>query len=232
MKAGIRGSSAWLPAESRTGCIARSSPSRAPRTDRCAVRRARSPASHIRDALDGIAARHPGLIEKFGGHAMAAGMTLPESSLARISRAPSPRRSPRAPTPISLRRRDPLATASCRTQSCRSRPRALLRGAGPWGQGFPEPVFDGASRSSTPRVVGGRHLKLAARAAAQSGAARAPPRRRGAALEAIAFGYVGGASEDPALEPGATVDLAYRLEVNEYNGAERVQLNCQHLKLR
>jgi hypothetical protein len=50
-------------------------------------------------------------------------------------------------------------------------------------------------------------------------------------IEAIAFGYVGGATEDPLLCSGARIQAAYRLEVNDYRGSERVQLNCQHLRL-
>ena len=83
-------------------------------------------------------------------------------------------------------------------------------------------MFDGAFRIIDARIVGGKHLKLQLRDAAAPGAAQ---------LEAIAFGYVGGAAEDFVLRPGVEVRLAYRLEVNEYNGVERVQLNCQHLKL-
>ena len=94
----------------------------------------------------------------------------------------------------------------------------MLERAGPWGQGFPEPVFDGGFTITEARIVGGKHLKLQLREA-----------DRAAPLDAIAFGYVGGTSEDPSLRSGAKVRLAYRLEVNEYNGAERVQLNCQHL---
>ena len=51
----------------------------------------------------------------------------------------------------------------------------------------------------------------------------------GVVVEAIAFGYIGGVSEDPQLRTGARIQLAYRLEINEYRGSERVQLNCQHL---
>jgi hypothetical protein len=51
----------------------------------------------------------------------------------------------------------------------------------------------------------------------------------GEPIEAIAFGYVGGAAEDPKVRSGARIRLAYRLEVNDYRGIERVQLNCQHL---
>ena len=72
----------------------------------------------------------------------------------------------------------------------------MLRGAGPWGQGFPEPVFDGAFRIVDARIVGGRHLKLQLREAA------APASRGGAPLDAIAFGYVGGAAEDPVAPAG------------------------------
>jgi RecJ OB domain len=50
-------------------------------------------------------------------------------------------------------------------------------------------------------------------------------------IEAIAFGYLGGAAEDAQLRSGARIQLAYRLEVNQYRGVERVQLNCQHLSL-
>jgi single-stranded-DNA-specific exonuclease len=65
------------------------------------------------------------------------------------------------------------------------------------------------------RIVGDRHLKMQL-AVAQAG------------VEAIAFGYLGGAAEDPQLAVGSTLTLAYRLEANEYRGSARVQLNCQH----
>jgi hypothetical protein len=79
-------------------------------------------------------------------------------------------------------------------------------------------------------VVGGRHLKMRLRASED--AAGVSGAGIGAPLDAILFGYVGGGSEDPALEAGATMELAYRLEVNEYDGAEQVQLNCRHFTLR
>jgi single-stranded-DNA-specific exonuclease len=184
---------------------------------------------HIRDVLDAIAARHPGLIEKFGGHAMAAGMTLPESSLDGFRRAFAGEIAARADA-------DTLAgvilsDGELRDAELSLETARLLRGAGPWGQGFPEPVFDGVFRIVDLRVVGGRHLKLKLRSAEQAGPASLAAAPGGALLDAISFGYVGGASEDPALEAGVAVDLAYRLEVNEYNGAEQVQLNCQHLQI-
>jgi len=174
---------------------------------------------NIRDVLDGIATRQPGLIEKFGGHAMAAGMTLRETSLEQFRSAFAGEIAARAdPDSFAgvIHSDGELHGEELSVQMAR-----ILRGAGPWGQGFPEPMFDGAFRIIDARIVGGKHLKLQLREAAAPGAAE---------LEAIAFGYVGGAAEDPCVRAGAEVHLAYRLEVNEYGGMERVQLNCQHLK--
>jgi single-stranded-DNA-specific exonuclease len=98
----------------------------------------------------------------------------------------------------------------------------VLRGAGPWGQGFPEPVFDGDFQVVDARIVGGKHLKMQL---------RVTDRADSEPIEAIAFGYLGGAAEDPQLRSGAKIQVAYRLEVNEYRGVERVQLNCQHFNL-
>jgi single-stranded-DNA-specific exonuclease len=97
----------------------------------------------------------------------------------------------------------------------------VLRGAGPWGQGFPEPVFDGQFKVLDARIVGGKHMKMRLEA----------PHGGADPIDAIAFGYEGGSSGEARLESGATVQLAYRLEINEFRGFERVQLNCQHLKL-
>jgi len=181
---------------------------------------------NIRDVIDDIAARHPELIAKFGGHAMAAGLSIEEANFDAFRSAFAGAISARADLD-SLRgvihTDGELLPAERSVETAR-----ILRGAGPWGQGFPEPVFDGDFKIADARIVGGKHLKLQLRDAdgsfIDSGAGAAP-------LEAIAFGYVGGEAENPALKPGAHVHLAYRLEVNTYGGAERVQLNCQHLKL-
>ena len=170
---------------------------------------------HIRDALDSIAAQHPGLLVKFGGHAMAAGMTLLESDLERFRAAFAAEIAARADaeTLTGVVHSDgELLDTDLSVDTAR-----VLRGGGPWGQGFPEPVFDGEFRVVDSRIVGSRHLKLQLRA----GDARA--------IDAIAFGYIGGAQEDVAMGPGQRVRVAYRLEVNEYRGVESVQLNCQHL---
>jgi single-stranded-DNA-specific exonuclease len=174
---------------------------------------------NIRDALDSIATRQPGLIDKFGGHAMAAGLTLREGSLPdfKIAFAAeiAARTDPDALTGVIYSDGALSAEELCIETAL------ALRGAGPWGQGFPEPVFDGEFTVVDARIVGGKHMKLRLDSAKRG---REP-------IDAIAFGYVGGASEDANLGHGATIQLAYRLEINEFRGAERVQLNCQHLKI-
>jgi single-stranded-DNA-specific exonuclease len=171
------------------------------------------PGVHIRDALDSIAARHPGLIQKFGGHAMAAGLSLAAENLSAFRAAFA--------AEIAHRTDPSLLTGVIDSDGELTTPEIcvgtarVLRAAGPWGQGFPEPLFDGVFAVERTRIVGERHLKLTLRAGPQ-----------GEALDAIAFGYVGGETEDADLHGGARVRLAYRLEVNEYQGRERVQLNC------
>jgi single-stranded-DNA-specific exonuclease len=182
---------------------------------------ARSVASvNIRDALDSIAVRNPGLIDKFGGHAMAAGLSLQEHKLPLFEQAFAAEIASRIDAGA-LRGVIDSDGALSAEEFCIDTARAL-RGAGPWGQGFPEPVFDGEFRVCETRIVGGKHLKLQLRAAHS---------RDGESLDAIAFGHVGGAADDARLRSGASVRLAYRLEVNEYRGNERLQLNCQHLEI-
>jgi single-stranded-DNA-specific exonuclease len=177
---------------------------------------------NIRDALDSVATRHPGLIDKFGGHAMAAGMSLPEGNLAKFRAAFAAEigaRIGRESLSGVIHSDGALSTAELSLETARA-----LRGAGPWGQGFPEPVFDGEFRILDVRIVGDKHLKMRLEAMdTEAGVAQAD------SIEAIAFGYIGGAAEDSAVRSGALIQLAYRLEVNEYRGVERVQLNCQHL---
>jgi single-stranded-DNA-specific exonuclease len=171
---------------------------------------------NIRDALDSIAAQYPRLIDKFGGHAMAAGMSLPEQNLPTFRAAFAAEIAARSDAESLhgvVHSDGALTAAELSLDTAR-----VLRGAGPWGQGFPEPVFDGDFQILETRIVGGKHLKMQLAIASDT----THP------LEAIAFGYVGGAAEDARLRSGSCVQLAYRLEVNEYRGVERVQLNCQH----
>ncbi|MGA2187534.1 MAG: single-stranded-DNA-specific exonuclease RecJ [Steroidobacteraceae bacterium] len=179
---------------------------------------------NIRDALESIATRHPGLIVKFGGHAMAAGMTLHEAGLdgfrAAFAAEIAVRADPAALTGV-VHSDGELLDGELSVATAR-----VLRGGGPWGQGFPEPVFDGEFKIIDARIVAGKHLKL------QLAPLAAPTSAAGArGLDAIAFGYIGGDTEDAAMRSGRRLHVAYRLEVNDYRGVQSVQLNCQHLKL-
>jgi single-stranded-DNA-specific exonuclease len=176
---------------------------------------------NIRDALDSVATRHPGLIDKFGGHAMAAGMSLPEEHLAKFRAAFATEIAARiGPESLSgvIHSDGALSVAELSLDTARA-----LRGAGPWGQGFPEPVFDGDFHILDAQIVGDKHLKLRLKAVDLGDLPNSD------SIEAIAFGYIGGAAENSGVRSGAQIQLAYRLEVNDYRGVERVQLNCQHL---
>ena len=185
---------------------------------------------NIRDALDSIATHHPGLIDKFGGHAMAAGMSLPEANLPKFKAAFAAEiatRTDRESLTGVILSDGALGAGDMSLDTARA-----LRGGGPWGQGFPEPVFDGDFHIADVRIVGGKHLKMRLRMAdAADGGGGPSAVARDEPVEAIAFGYVGGAAEDPQLRGGARIQAAYRLEINEYLGSERLQLNCQHLRL-
>jgi single-stranded-DNA-specific exonuclease len=169
---------------------------------------------HVRDALDAIATRAPGLVEKFGGHAMAAGLTLREASLPQFEAefAREVEHWIDADTLAGHLHTD----GELQPGEFNAATAAALRAGGPWGSGFPEPLFDGRFGVAEARVVGGRHLKLRLRTGA------------GEAVDAIAFRYL----DDPAAAPiraGDQVQAAYRAAVDDYGGAERLQLVSEWL---
>jgi single-stranded-DNA-specific exonuclease len=177
------------------------------------------PGINIRDALDSVAARRPDLIDKFGGHAMAAGLTLRESNLPAFKIAFAAEIAARANRELlsgAIYSDGALSAAELCIDTAEA-----LRSAGPWGQGFPEPVFDGTFIVEEARIVGDKHMKMRLRL----------PDVGAQPIEAIAFGYVGGASEEACIIGGAAIHLVYRLEINAYRGVSQVQLNCQHVKL-
>jgi single-stranded-DNA-specific exonuclease len=174
------------------------------------------PGIHVRDALEAVATRNPGLIDKFGGHAMAAGLTLPLERLREFGRAFAAEVERRAMPGLLdgiLLTDGPLAAAQITLELAER-----LRAAGPWGSGFPEPTFDGEFTVVESRVLGERHLKLWVRAEPKS-----------APQEAIAFGWL---ARGGALVPrrDARVRLVYRLDVNEYQGLRRPQLLVEYLE--
>jgi single-stranded-DNA-specific exonuclease len=159
---------------------------------------------HLRDALDLVTKRAPGVIRKFGGHAYAAGLTIAESDLRRFVEA--------------------FEAVACAQLSGELLRRTLESdgGLGPeelsfglaeavarevWGQGFPAPLFDDAFDVAEQRIVGGKHLRLALRRAGGTSRER---------YAAILFNHVDSLP--------ASIRAAYRLEVNEWNGTASLQL--------
>lgn len=160
---------------------------------------------HLRDALDLVDKRHPGLIARFGGHAAAAGATLARERLEDFRAAFEAVAREQLTAEDLLRRIEcdgALAAADVSFDFAR-----LLR-AQVWGQGFPEPRFAGRFAVQAQRVVGERHLKLTLGL-------------EGRRFSAIRFG-----SADPLP---AVIDAVYRLDVNEFQGSAALQLVVEHI---
>jgi single-stranded-DNA-specific exonuclease len=167
---------------------------------------------HVRDLIDAVAKRHPALIERFGGHAMAAGLTLRRDALEifRDAFAAEVRRELGDVPPV----RELISDGELPAESLDLATAELLRTAGPWGKGFPEPLFDGRFRVLDRRLVGDRHLRL--RLGTEDG--------RGV-IDGIGFRL--GEHVTVAAE---RAHLAYRLDVNEYRGIRSAQLVVEHLQ--
>lgn len=165
------------------------------------------PGFHVRDALADVHARHPGLVERFGGHAMAAGLSLRHDALDAFRDAFATcagERLDAAMLQAELRTDGALAAGEFTRANAE-----LLRDAGPWGQGFDEPVFDGAFDVVRSRPVAGRHLRMDL----ADGTLRVP---------AIHFGGWDGAPPPPRVR------IAFRLEPDDYRGGDAVQLVVVH----
>lgn len=165
------------------------------------------PGLHIRDLLEEINNRYPDIIGKFGGHAMAAGLSLPVKNLSAFEQVfhqiaeENLKDKPLAGELISdgelLVEDFTLAFAQC------------LKDAGPWGQGFPEPLFDGEFQLMDQRLVGSKHLKMMVK------------HQSGILIDAIAFNV------DLTLWPNkqcSHVTLAFKLDINEFRGRTSLQL--------
>ncbi|WP_084520802.1 single-stranded-DNA-specific exonuclease RecJ [Thauera terpenica] len=161
---------------------------------------------HLRDALDLVTKRHPDLIVRFGGHAMAAGLTIRESDLRRFDEAFEEVVSELL-EPAQLERR--IETDGQLEPGYFTLDAVRMLDNEIWGQGFPAPVFDDVFRVERQRVLKDKHLKLELS-------------RGGARYEAIQFNHADGA--------GAQIHAAYRLSVNEYKGVCSVQLMLEHFE--
>ena len=161
---------------------------------------------HLRDALDVVSKRAPGLIRRFGGHAQAAGLSIGAGDYERFSTEFE--RTVDELLPASARLRV-VETDGALDSMHFSLDVARMLDGGIWGQGFPQPVFCDTFAVENQRVVGERHLKLMLV-------------KSGRRIEAMRFGAL-----DP-LPP--QVRAAYRLSVNEFNGLKNIQLNVEHFE--
>jgi single-stranded-DNA-specific exonuclease len=170
------------------------------------------PGLHIRDALAEVDARCPGLIQRFGGHAMAAGLTLPTDRLDEfrdsLARVVESHLDPAALT------REILTDGGLADTDLGLATAELLRDAGPWGQAFPEPLFDDEFRVIDQRVMKEKHLRLRLRRVGGD-----------KEIDAVAFNQ---AETVRGQRPGR-LRLVYRLEVNEFRGVRSPQLVVEHM---
>ncbi|WP_334063495.1 single-stranded-DNA-specific exonuclease RecJ [Alteromonas genovensis] len=170
------------------------------------------PGVHIRDVLDEVNTRYPNVIDKFGGHAMAAGLSLPVAKLAEFEQAF---------VEITQAHMDKLDTAHALlsdgdlgTEELSLPFAHMLRQAGPFGQGFESPLFDGEFQLVDQRLVGQKHLKMVVKS------------KEGTEIDAIAFNV------DLKTWPNAmvkNVHIAYRLDINVFRGQESVQLIVEQI---
>jgi single-stranded-DNA-specific exonuclease len=168
---------------------------------------------HMRDVLDVVDTQHPGMILKFGGHAMAAGLTIPESQLDAFSLAFDA--AVRKVLDEDALQGVLLSDGELQPHELTLDTAEILRAGGPWGQQFPEPTFDGSFRLLHQKLVAGKHLKM-----------MVEPLAGGSIIDAIAFNV------DLKRWPDASVqqiELVYRLDVNEFRGNRSVQLMVEHL---
>ncbi len=162
---------------------------------------------HIRDALDAVAAAHPELLKKFGGHAMAAGLTIHADALEPFRQAFDTE--VRRHLNEEELRGTLLSDGGLAAEEASMGLAARLRSETPWGQGFVEPLFDGWFEVESSRIVGERHLKMQLRWAESD-----------RLVDAIAFNV-----EEPLLEMRPQqVQIAYRLDINEWRGNRNLQL--------
>lgn len=171
------------------------------------------PGVHIRDVLDEVNTRYPGVIDKFGGHAMAAGLSLCVEKLAEFEKAFSEvtkAHMAKMETAHAL-----LSDGDLSSEELSLSFAHLLRQSGPFGQGFESPLFDGEFEIVDQRIVGQKHLKMVVKPA------------HGNEIDAIAFNV------DIKKWPDAmvkSVQLAYRLDINVFRGQESVQLIVEQIE--
>ncbi|MDM3046829.1 single-stranded-DNA-specific exonuclease RecJ [Citrobacter sp. CK184] len=168
---------------------------------------------HMRDALERLDTMYPRMMLKFGGHAMAAGLSLEEAQFEhfqqRFGELVTEWLDP------SLLQGEVVSDGPLSVAEMTMEVAQLLRDAGPWGQMFPEPLFDGRFRLLQQRLVGERHLKV-----------MVEPVGGGPLLDGIAFNVDTACWPDNGVRE---VQLAYKLDINEFRGNRSLQLIIDHL---
>jgi single-stranded-DNA-specific exonuclease len=172
------------------------------------------PGFHIRDALDTVATNNPGLISKFGGHAMAAGLSLEKSKFEVFQKAFADEAA-RLLKPEQLQA-ILLSDGELEKESLSMATAQQLGDAGPWGQEFPEPMFDGRFNLIGQRKVGENHLKMVL----------SPLEENQFVIDAIAFNVE--AIDWPA-QTATEIEIAYRMDINEFRGNTTLQLMVEKI---
>ena len=169
---------------------------------------------HIRDVLDAVATKNPGLITKFGGHAMAAGLSLAPDKLNAFRsafEAEACHRLSRSQLQAVIESDGEVAAKHLTLETAQ-----LILAAGPWGQGFPEPQFDGRFLLREQRRLGGKHLKMVL----------SPESEPGKIVDAIAFNV----PEESWPDSQATrIELVFRLAVNDFRDSLNLQLVVEEI---
>lgn len=165
------------------------------------------PELHIRDVLDAIAARYPSMLEKFGGHAMAAGLSLKRVHYDRFAKAFDEQ--VRRVLPVEALQPSITTDGALDDEEFSLEVARLLQESGPWGQSFPEPQFCGEFEVVSQRVVGEHHLKLVLK-------------RSDRLFDAIAF-------RQPPLDAPGMVSAVFRLSENDYRDQPTLQLVVEHV---
>jgi len=173
------------------------------------------PGLHIRDVLQSIAESRPKLISAFGGHAMAAGLSMPRTSLDEFSECfdEQIKNALQGQQPV----REWLTDGSLSLAERTLENAQLLRWLMPWGQGFEAPTFDDVFEVEMSKVVGSGHLKMRLCPSEEAGL--------GSAVDAIAFG------KSMPLQAGDRIHCVYALDINTWRGVSSLQLLVQHLEL-
>ena len=167
---------------------------------------------HIRDALEAIATANPDLIEKYGGHAMAAGLSLKQSNYERFCACFEIEIAKRISA--SGIARHLLSDGGLQESELSLSLAETIKQSGPWGQGFPEPQFEGRFKILSSRVLGEKHLKM------ELGLSDSKIR-----VEAIAFNY----TDEDWPNNIEEIEVLYRLDVNDFRGSQSLQLILEHV---